>query len=208
MINAKDASAPLPGYRPSAWPVECGGNRRQKAVRGPGLDLREGDHLTATARDTGLWNVMFIQREPGELYLLGTTCARQREPFAWLERVDPETLEPIAETGPLPTGGHEWCGGVVAHANGDLYAVNGRFVHRLDPDCRVRVERELPTDQSHNGLLVLPDGHIVTKDLQLARPTTLLVLEPERLELVASARLPEPSMGRIAADARPDCTWI
>ena len=35
----RDAAGPLPGYWPSAWPVECGGNRRQKAVRGPGLAL-------------------------------------------------------------------------------------------------------------------------------------------------------------------------
>src|SRR5262249_22415211 len=208
MIDRRDVSERLLGYWPSAWPVECGGNRRQKAVRGPGLDLREDDHLTATVRDTGRWNVMFVQREEGELYLHGTTCARQPEPFGWVERGDPETLEPIAETGPLATGGHEWCGAVVAHENGDLYTVNGRFLHRLDADCRVRLERELPTDQSHNGLLVLPDGHIVTKDLRLAGSTTLLVLDPDRLEVVASAELPEPSMGRIAADAMSDCTWI
>ncbi len=208
MIDSRDADAPLPGYWASVWPVECGGNRRQKAAGGAGLDLKDGERLTATVRQTDRWNVMFVQRDPGELYLQGTTCTLQPEPFGWVERVDPRTLEPLSESGPLPTGGHEWCGAVAVHENGDLYTVNGRYLHRLGPGCEVRVTRRLPTDQAHNGLLILCDGTIATKDLRLSEPTTLLVLEPERLEVIARADVPEPSMGRIAADATSEGTWI
>eukprot|EP01050_Picozoa_sp_SAG11_P043139 SAG11_NODE_20250_length_449_cov_1.460000_1_plen_86_part_00 len=59
-----------PGYfANSAWPVECGGNRRQKLASSPGLALRRGERLRAITRQSGGWAVMFIQRAPGELYL-------------------------------------------------------------------------------------------------------------------------------------------
>jgi hypothetical protein len=33
------------------------------------------------------------------------------------------------------------------------YAVNGRFVHRLDADCNIVAEQELPTDGPYNGIM-------------------------------------------------------
>ena len=64
-----------PGYYAfSAWPVECGGNRRQKITHAS-LNLREGERLTSLSRHSGGWAVMFIQRGPGEIFLQcgGTT---------------------------------------------------------------------------------------------------------------------------------------
>ena len=201
ITTSLDRSSPLPGYYPSVWPTECGGPRRQKAPRSPGLGLRAGERLEAHARQTGRWNVMFVQREPGELYLQGTTSPGDPDAYGWVERVDPETLEAIAASPRLPTGGHVWCGAILAHANGDLYTGNGRYVHRLDVDCRIVEELELPTDWSHNGLLALGDGRLVTKDIRPHEdPSTLLLLEPDPLRVVAALEIPEPSMGRIAAD--------
>ena len=129
-----------PGYYPSTWAVECGGSRRQKLVGSPGLALRPGETLAGVSRDTGGWPVMFVQREPGELFLqVGAVQSRDGTPpfyrpdgdsAGWLERVDPITLETLARSPDLPSGGHVWCGAVVVHQNGDLYVVNGRFRHR------------------------------------------------------------------------------
>ena len=97
-----------------------------------------------------------------------------------------------------------WCGSILAHANGAVYSVNGSYLHKLDPDdLSVLAERRLPADRSHNGMLALRDGTIVTKDLRLEGQggTTLTRLEPDSLELVGEPLvLPEGSMGRIAAD--------
>jgi hypothetical protein len=41
MTTSLDRLNPSPGYWPSAWPVECGGNRRQKARTGR-LDAARG----------------------------------------------------------------------------------------------------------------------------------------------------------------------
>jgi outer membrane protein assembly factor BamB len=144
---------------------------------------------------------MFVQRSAGELYLQGTVNPEDPRAYGWVERVDPVSLERLAWSGELPCGGHVWCGAASVHANGDIYTINGSFVHRLDPQCVVVKERRLPVDWAHNGFLILPDGAIVTKDLRLEgqSPSTMTLLSPD-LEVIDTLVLPEPSMGRIAAD--------
>jgi hypothetical protein len=210
MPTALDRAASLSGYYPSSWPVECGGNRRQKAATG-GLHA-----LDATAQVTtsinGRWNVMMIRRGDDELYLGGTMPAfTGPPPFGWLQRLDPQRLDVMAQSPELPCGEHVWCGAIAAHANGDIIKVNGSVMHRLDRDCQVVVERHLPVDQAHNGLLVLSDGTIVTKDLRLEGQgvSTVTRLSPDGLELVGEPLvLPEGSMGRIASDITDDGEFI
>ncbi|MEM7095989.1 MAG: hypothetical protein AAF567_23495 [Actinomycetota bacterium] len=192
-----------PGYWPSPWPVECGGNRRQKASPGR-LDAATGTASVTTNRN-GRWNVMVIERDPGEWYVGGTMAAFSGPPpFGWVSRFDPDTLDPIATSPDLPCGEHVWCGAILAHANGSIHSVNGSYLHRLDPhDLSIIVERALPADRAHNGLLSLSDGTLITKDLRLEGQggTTLSRLDPDTLELVGEPLvLPEGSMGRIAAD--------
>ncbi len=201
-MTATDLRTSHSGYWPSPWPVECGGNRRQKHAAGR-LDAATST-AEVTSSSNGRWNVMVVRRDANEWFAAGTMAAFEGDrPFGWVQRIDPNTLEAIADTGPLPCGDHVWCGAVAAHANGSLYNVNGSFLHRVSTDCEVTAERELPVDQAHNGLLVMSDGSIVTKDLRLENggPSTLTRLDPERLELVHDpVQLPEPSMGRIASD--------
>lgn len=191
------------GYWPSSWPVECGGNRRQKSAVGR-LDAASGT-AEVTARHNGKWNVMVVEREPGEWFLGGTMPAfHGPAPHGWVERIDTNTLEPLATSPDLPCGDHVWCGAILAHANGSIMSVNGSYLHRLDPDdLSVVAERLLPADRSHNGLLALDDGTLITKDLRLEGQggTTITRLSPDDLELVGEPLvLPEGSMGRIAAD--------
>ena len=64
-------------------------------------------------------------------------------------------------------------------------------------------EKKLPVDHAHNGLLILSDGTIVTKDLRLtgSATSTITRLCPKNLELIGEPlNLPEGSMGRIASD--------
>ena len=166
MTTPLDRTNPNPGYWPSEWPVECGGNRRQKARAGS-LDAASGTAEVVTRRNDR-WNVMVVERDPGEWFLGGTMPAfAGPPPYGWVERIDPETLEPISSAGELPCGDHVWCGAILAHANGSIHSVNGSYLHRLAPDCSVIAERELPVDRRHNGLLALSDGTLITKDLRL-----------------------------------------
>jgi hypothetical protein len=151
---------------------------------------------------------MVVTRDPGELYLLRHTAGDAAVSF--VERVDPESLEPLAVS-PELAGGPAWPGSLAAHANGSLYVVFGEHAHRLDPDLGVVASAALPRHLPYNGFVVMDDGTIVTKDFAGSRPgrlvaaadrlgCQLLALEPERLEVVAACTLPEPSIARLSAE--------
>jgi hypothetical protein len=194
------------GYWPSRWPAEDGGARRTQAPRsGRGLGIQPGETLAVVSRDVPA-ATMVVLRDPGEAYLLRHTGGG--DAISWIERFDPESLEPIERSPDLP-GGPAWPGGVAVHANGSLYVVFGRHAHRLGPDTVPIAARRLPRDRPYNSFVVLPDGCLVTKDFGGAlpggapppsEPTELLVLEPEALEVVARLMLPERSIARLSAD--------
>ncbi|HUF84399.1 MAG TPA: hypothetical protein VMQ81_07395, partial [Acidimicrobiia bacterium] len=143
---------------------------------------------------------MVVLREPGEVYLQGNTIGPDSVSF--VEQIDPVSLEPLARSPDLP-GGPFWPGGIAAHANGSLYVTYGRWCHRLGPDCSLLASRELSQPRPYNSLLILPDGNLVMKDLDIdcANKAHLSVLERDRLEPVVDAvEVPEPSISRISAD--------
>ena len=209
MTNS-DRKEKLPGYFDSAWPVECGGNRRQKAAIGKLSSKNSKTEMISTVSDK--WNVMVIQREKNEFFLGGTMpYFNGPKPYGWVQKINPDTLEVLNESPQLPCGDHVWCGAIAAHKNGSIIKVNGSFMHVLSPDCEVILEKELPINQAHNGLLILSDGTIVTKDCRLENQqnSTITRLDPNTLELLHEPfALPEGSMGRIASDLNDDGEFI
>ena len=188
------------------WRYEDGGPRRTQTVPG-GLRIGPGEHLEVTTR-TAPATTMVVGREEGELFLLRHTAGDGA--VAIVERIDPRTLEPLAQS-PELAGGPVWPGGLGAHDNGSLYVVFGNHAHRLDTDLRVLASRTLPRERPYNSFVPLPDGHLVTKDFAGSRPAVnvapgdrepceLVVLEPDGLEIVAHLILPEPSIARLSAD--------
>ena len=193
-------------YWPAPWTAEDGGGRRWGVAGTPGLGLRPGERLEVKAARDAFATDMLIRRDAGELYALRHPPLRtaQAEPVdAWVERLHPETLEPVAATPRLP-GGPYWPGGMAAHANGDLYVVFGAWAHRLTPALEVVCSRELPVARPHNSFVLLDGGELVTKDCAAPAgrvPSTVSVLAPDGLEPVAEPlALPEPSIARLATD--------
>jgi hypothetical protein len=106
-----------------------------------------------------------------------------------------------------------WPGGLAAHQNGSLYVVFGEHAHRLDADLNVLASRRLPRHKPYNSFVILPDGHLATKDFGGVLPgdpasnaeapapgsTELLILEPDGLEIVDRVVLGEPSIARLSA---------
>ncbi len=198
-----DKTAPIPGYFDSPWPTECGGPRRQKAPRAAGLNLHPHEKLEQVTRLNGEWNVMMVLRRPGEVYLQYNNHLDASSKYAGVERLDPLTLETRAKSPRLPSGGHTWCGSIVAHENGYLYLNNGNRCFKLDPDCQVVTEALLPQDAAYNSLLVMHDGNLVLKNIERdpQRESKFVVLEPDGLRQVGpEVGIPENSMGRIAMD--------
>ena len=150
------------------------------------------------------------RRRPSELFLLRHTAGDGA--VAFVERIDPVTLEPLAAR-PSLAGGPVWPGGSGLHDNGSLYVVFGNHAHRLDADLQVR-RRTAPCRASGRTTAssTLPDGHLVTKDfggslpgVRIAaadrEPCELLVLEPDDARRSwPRSMLPEPSIARLSAD--------
>lgn len=216
-VNTMRPMQTLDGYWPSPWPAEDGGPARQQLPAAAVTFAARGDGpLVAHHRDL-MAATMVVLRDPGEVFVLAHSLGPTGT-VSWLERIDPESLDTL-ERSPDLDGGPFWPGGVAAHANGSLYVTYGRWCHRLGPDCEPIASRELPRDRPYNSLVVLPDGHLVMKDIgggadvgPLALPaehagSELVVLEPDRLEIVARHELAEGSVARLsmAAGARhPD----
>ena len=196
-----------PGFWPSRWPAEDGGpKRRQVAVDGAspalparGVDVRSRDAIAAT---------MVVLREPGEAFLLRHTAGP--DAISWVERIDPVTLE-VRDRSPDLPGGPAWPGGLAAHANGSLVVVFGNHAHRLTAGLELAATCALPRRRPYNSFVVVPDGHVITKDFggvlpgqdqatHTPEPAELLALDPESLAVVARYELPEPSIARLSAD--------
>jgi hypothetical protein len=195
-------------YWPAPWTGEDGGPRRHGCADGvPGLGIRPGERLEAAAARDAFATDVLVRREPGELYAL-----RHGIPFggaqaapveAWVERLDPLTLETVAASPRLP-GGPFWPGGIAAHASGDIHMVFGRWAHRLSPGLEVLASHRLPVARPHNSFVLLDGGELVTKDCDAPagrEPSTVSVLDPETLLPAAPPlRLPEPSIARLSSD--------
>jgi hypothetical protein len=169
--------------------------------------MRDGESLTAIGREISA-GCMVLLRDRGEVFLHGNTLGSMGT-TSWVERIDPETLVMLRRSPDLE-GGPFWPGGAACHADGSIHVVYGRWCHRLDADSlEVQASRELPRDRPYNSFVVLPDGHLATKDLggghgrhALADGTTgseVLVIEPVGLEIVDRVELPEGSVARLSA---------
>lgn len=195
-------------YLPGPWTAEDGGPRRLCSPVGQtGLDMDPGETLELAASKDAFATTMLIRRSPGELYALRHTLP-PGDPLAgnveaWVERLDPETLETTASS-PHYAAGRYWPGGIAIHSNGDLYMVFGTVAARFTPDLEPVVSRTLPVDRPYNSFVILDGGQLVTKDCDAPRGranSTVSVLDPETLEsVVPELELPEPSIARLASD--------
>ena len=203
------STEPDAGYWSGPWPGEDGGPRRLgvPADASPVPVIAAGTPVDVVSRTDPLVT-MVVTRDPGEVFLLrngmgaDVTCS--------VERIDPDTLATVVDSGPL-AGGRMWPGGLAAHANGSLYVVFGRHAHRLAPDLTVLATAELPRDRPYNSFVILPDGTLVTKDFAGSlpgapvapderEPCELVALEPDGLTVLDRLVLPEPSIARLSSD--------
>ena len=191
---------------PSPWPAEDGGPRRSQAPTGStGLGIATGERLVTSAVRDAFATTMAVLREPGEVFVLRHTMGSRPlvDPtVAWVERIDPRTLEPRRRS-PRLAAGPFWPGGLAAHANGSLYVVYGRFCHRLSADLELLASRELPQPRPYNSFVVLGDGTLAMKDIDrsLTQRARVTLLDAETLEpRCPEVELPESVVARLAAD--------
>lgn len=199
---------PSSGYWPSSWPAEDAGPLRQQVAAGAFAGVETGDPQVVSRDAHGA--TMVVRRDSGEVFLHGHSVGGESSvQTSWVERINPTTLETLSRVDELP-GGSAWPGGSAAHADGSLIVVFGNHAHRLNTLLEVEVSVELPRDRPYNSFVVLPDGHIVTKDFGgrlpgadasfVADNCEVLVLSPTTLEIVSRVQVSEPSIARLSAD--------
>ncbi len=191
---------------PGHWCAEDGGPTRRQTVRArAGLEISSQETLALAAHRDAHASTMVILRDPGEVYVLRHTLGRRPlrdETVAWVERVDPHTLAPVARS-PELAGGPFWPGGLAAHGDGALHVVHGRFCHRLSAALELLGTRELPQPRPYNSFVALADGTLAMKDInrELDEPAQLTLLEPATLEPAGpELTLPEPAIARLSAE--------
>ena len=194
-------------YWKSSWSGEDGGPKRRQIATNVSIPrITNSKQLEVVSRDA-LAMTMPIVGPNDELFLQRVMPGL--DSVAWVEKIDPLTLETIIQSEQL-AGGPMWPGGMAAHANGSLYVVFGNHAHRLSTDLSVIASTELPRLRPYNSFVILPSGHIATKDFSGPLPgqpngtpmdnTELLILDPEDLRIVARFELNEPSIARLSAD--------
>lgn len=194
-------------YWKSSWSGEDGGPKRRQIATNVSIPrLTNSKQLEVVSRDA-VAMTMPIVGPNDELFLQRVMPGL--DSVAWVERIDPLTLKPLAQSEQL-AGGPMWPGGMAAHANGTLYVVFGNHAHRLATDLTVIASVELPRVRPYNSFVILPSGHIATKDFSGPLPgqpngtpmdnTELLILDPNDLRIVARLELNEPSIARLSAD--------
>jgi len=203
----------MAGYWMSPWPAEDGGPTRRQTP-GPqwagSLTASYGGATPLVTARQSLGNNMVVLGDPGEVFVQGSSLGGP-DSTAWVERIDPISLEAVVRSVDLP-GGQFWPGGMALHANGALYVTHGRWCHRLNrATLEVEAARQLPRHRPYNSLLVLPDGHLVMKDFcggdgvhaitNDDGGSQLVVLEPDNLTVVSTCDLPEGSIARLSAQS-------
>ncbi|MBL8776339.1 MAG: hypothetical protein JNK12_10420 [Acidimicrobiales bacterium] len=189
-----------------SWRYEDGGPQRRQVVDG-GLHLGPGRGLEVATRVAPA-ATMVVTDEAGAYFLLRHTAGDGA--VALVERIDPVSLEPVAES-PELAGGPVWPGGIGVAPDGAVHVVFGNHAHRLDAELQPTHAAELPRDRPYNSFVALADGHLVTKDFGGSlpgrhvpaaerEPCELIALDPDDLTVVDRLVLPEASIARLSAD--------
>lgn len=182
-----------------------------------------------------------VTRERDEVFVYGGTQGDREEARGpYVAKLDAETGAVLWRSDLRNTkelGEFLWPGLVTAHGNGDLYAIYGSRLARLDPvDGTVKTELELPIrtgtkaeDTNFNGFTVLSSGLIVTKsfgrpagcveqgadaflncvteETPLA-PSIVVMVDPDTMTVLDTVELDESSGGRLTQSVFEDREYV
>ena len=212
-MTQQDYQSALQGYyQHSTCATEYGGIRRQKHARSPGLNIQAGENLKVTSRlfAKRKWVVGTVNAD-NRLFIFGGSVPSQPDvSIGWVEEVDPITLETIRQSPELTTGGHNWCGGAAVLADGTIITGFGNRVHKLSLDLELINELELPVDHAHNGISLLSDGMMITRNLEHDhnKASVFTIFNPNTLKVVKTVEFLGASIGRFCVDPTPEGDYV
>ena len=176
------------------------------------MNIQPGETLKVSSRRfaRGRWVVGTFNAD-NRLYVFGCSAPSQPDvSIGWVEEVDPITLETIRQSPDLNTGGHNWCGGAAVLADGTIITGFGNRIHKLTLHLELIAELELPVDHAHNGISLLSDGMMITRNLEHdhSKKSVFTVFDTNTLQVVKRVEFVGASIGRFCVDPTPDGDYV
>lgn len=183
---------------------------------------------TAKGHYPSPYNLM--TRERDELFVYGGYV--NQEGGAYVAKLDPVTLREkwrvhLVSQNPDQ---FDWPGVAGVHGNGFIYAVAGNILAQIDPDTCNHRKIYLPEHPegggaAYNGFVISREGFLITKSLERGTntgqsllglrevaangvPAILVAVDPNSLEIVAQAEVPEPILGRVMIASHSEGEYV
>lgn len=169
-------------------------------------------------------------REPDELFIYG---GYPGQGGAYVARLNPDTLEELGRvTISIPSTQWSFIGAMGVLGDGYVYSIQSNILAKINPDTGEKVELALPqlaspegTGAAYNGFVVTPGDKIIAKSMERgpcagdgtgglncvlnnALPSTVVVVNPKNMKLLAQIQTPEPALGRIMTERHAGADYI
>jgi len=95
-------------------------------------------------------------------------------------------------------------------ADGTIITGFGNRVHKLSLDLELINELELPVDHAHNGISLLSDGMMITRNLEHDhnKASVFTIFDPNTLKVVKTVEFLGASIGRFCVDPTPEGDYV
>lgn len=182
---------------------------------------------TRIAEGTYIKPYNIVTRNPDELFLYGGNV--RSDEGAYVAKINASSLKEewrVKLKDPQSTSDFNWPGMVGIHGNGQVYAIAGNLLAKINPDTGEHKTIRLPEHEGqggaiYNGYDVTDDGIIFAKSMEAGLPVIagsndgtkslsnlrstakngvpsfIVAVNPHNLEILASLEAPEPGLGRI-----------
>ena len=169
-------------------------------------------------------------REPHELFVYGGYPGVDG---AYVAKLDADSLvEQWRSTVRIPAGQWSFIGAMGVLADGFVYSIQSNQLQKVDGDSGVAQVLALPqidapagTGAAYNGFVASPDGLIFAKSMERGAcdrdtsggldcvianrlPSTVVVVDPQSMTVLAQAQTGEPALGRITTERHDGADYI
>lgn len=197
----------MSAYFDTVWPVEHADSARHQFVNVDGLN-KTGDlqMISSSELDRPIFS---LTRLEDELYSIGGSPDPQQA-TGWIAKLNPENLESIIVR-ELMDGPKTWAPSAVIHGDGNIYAVTGHVLYKLNSDLIKIFTSHLPYEyEPESNLLILSNGKLIVKGGRRlnGRKSTLLVIDEDTFDILKTVTLPELSRGRFSIHIHDDKEYI
>lgn len=169
-------------------------------------------------------------REPDELFLYG---GYPGQGGAYVAKLDPDTLEEVwRATVTIPSTQWSFIGAMGVLGDGYVYSIQSNILAKIDPISGAKQELALPqlaaptgTGAAYNGFVVTAGNKIVAKSMERGPcsgdgtgglkcvlshglPSTVVVVNPNNMKILAQLQTSEPALGRIMTERHDGADYI